>query len=75
VFAEAGEQPNAFHDRGARSLKRISTTLTKWNAGGKHRAAIGRLQAQLQPVCAKLPAGEPSRATCDGLLKPDSTKA
>jgi thioredoxin-related protein len=75
VFVEAGAQPNVFYERNARSLQRIGAKLAKWNAGGKHQATIARLQAQLQPMCAKLPTGAPPRATCDGLLNPEPTKA
>ena len=75
VFTEASAQPNSFYERSGRSLQRIGTKLAKWNAGGKHQAVIDHLNGQLTGVCAKLPAGEPQRATCDGLLKPDTTKA
>ena len=75
VIGEAAAQPNAFYERSARSLQRMGTKLAKWNAGGKHQAAIDRLQVQLQGVCGKLPPAEPQRATCEGLLKPEATKA
>jgi thiol-disulfide isomerase/thioredoxin len=75
VIGEAAAQPNAFYERSARSLQRMGTKLAKWNAGGKHQAVIDRLQAQLQGVCGKLPPAEPQRATCEGLLKPEATKA
>ena len=75
VFGEAAAQPNAFYERSGRSLQRIGTKLVKWNAGGKHQVVIDHLNGQLTGVCSKLPAGEPQRATCDGLLKPDSAKA
>jgi len=75
VFAEAAQQPSAFYERSGRSLQRISTKLVKWNAGGKHQAVLDHLGTQLNGVCAKLPAGDAERTTCDGLLKPESTKA
>jgi len=53
----------------------VGAKLVKWNAGGKHQAVIDQLAMQLQGICAKLPAGEPQRATCDGVLKPAPTKA
>ena len=30
---------------------------------------VERLRAQLAPVCAKLPAADPQRSACDGVLK------
>jgi len=75
VIGEAATQPNAFYERSARSLERMGKKLAGWNAGGKHQAVIDRLQSQLEGVCGKLPAGEPRRATCEGLLKPEPTKA
>jgi thiol-disulfide isomerase/thioredoxin len=75
VFTEAAAQSNAFSQRSGRSLQRVGTKLAKWNAGGKHQAVLDHLGSQLAGTCAKLPAGEPPRATCDGLLKPDSAKA
>ena len=75
VFTEAAAQPNAFYERSGRSMQRIGTKLVKWNAGGKHQAVIDRLSTQLQGVCAKLPAGEPQRGTCDSVFKPDTAKA
>ncbi len=75
VFTEASEQPNAFYERSGRSLERIGTKLSAWNSRGKHQATMDRLGNQLQGVCAKLPAGEPQRASCDTLLKPVAAKA
>jgi thioredoxin-related protein len=75
IFTEAAAQSNAFYERSARSLQRVGAKLVKWNAGGKHQAVIDHLGAQLTGVCGKLPAGDPERATCDGLLKPEPAKA
>jgi thioredoxin-related protein len=75
VFNEAAGQPNAFDQRSGRSLQRIGAKLVKWNAGGKHQAVIDHLGAQMNGICAKLPAGEPQRATCDGVFKPAPAKA
>jgi thioredoxin-related protein len=70
VFAEAAAQPNAFDQRSARSLQRVGRKLQAWNAGGKHQAAVDHVATHLQGICAKLPAGDPQRATCDGVFKP-----
>jgi hypothetical protein len=44
--------------------------LAAWNQGGRHNDALRRLAAQMGSVCAKLPAGDPARATCEGVLRP-----
>jgi thioredoxin-related protein len=75
VFNEAAGQPNAFDQRSGRSLQRLGAKLVKWNAGGKHQAVIDHLGAQVQGLCARLPAGDPQRATCEGVFKPASAKA
>ncbi len=75
VFDQAAGQPNAFDQRSGRSLQRLGAELMKWNADGKHQAVVDRLNAQLDGICAKLPAGEPQRATCDGVFKPAPAKA
>ncbi len=69
LITEAGSQSNAFYERSGRSLKKVSDKLVKWNAGGKHDDTMKRLQAQLDGVCAKLPAGDTQKATCTSLLK------
>jgi len=70
VFTEAGAQQAAFYERSARSLQRVGKKLAAWNAGDAHADVMRRLQAQLAPVCAKQPAEDGQRATCEALLKP-----
>ena len=69
LIADAAAQPNAFYERSARSLQRAATKLQHWNADGAHAETIKRLQAQLAPVCAALPAQDAQRGTCDALLR------
>jgi len=74
LFTEAANQPNAFYERSARSLQRVGSKLVAWNDGRKHAAAVQRLQAQLDGVCAKLPADDAAqREVCSGLLKSGKT--
>lgn len=70
LFAEAAKQPDAFYERSGRSLQKIGTKLQAWNQGGAHKAAMQRLQAQLDGVCGALPADDPKRANCASLLNP-----
>jgi len=74
LFAEAGQDSAAFHERSARSLQRVGGLLGQWNAQGTHDEVLRRLQAGLAPVCGKLDAADPQRATCDGLIKPPAGK-
>ena len=69
IFTEAGAQSNAFDQRSGRSLQRVGAKLQKWNAGGQHQATIDHLGAQVQGLCAKLPAADPQHATCEGVFK------
>jgi thioredoxin-like negative regulator of GroEL len=75
LFAEAAAQPDAFHERSGRSLQRVGSTLTAWNQRQSHAAVLQRLQSQLDSVCATLPAQDPQRGVCDGLLKAPAERA
>jgi thioredoxin-related protein len=66
VFADAGKDSGAFHDRSGRSLQRVGKKLVSWNADGKQAATLKRLQAKVDVLCAKTAAAE--RAACKGLL-------
>ena len=73
VLNEAAGQSNAFDQRSSRSLHRLGAKLVKWNAGGRHQAVVDRLAAQLQGICAKLPAGDVQRTNCDSVFKAPAT--
>lgn len=75
LFAEAGQQQGAFHERNAKALQRVGRKLVAWNADGSHAASLKRLQGQLEALCRKLGKGDPQRATCEGLLKPEKAAA
>ena len=74
LFTEAAAQPDAFFERSARSMQRVGSKLQGWNKRGKHAGVMARLQSQLAAVCGKLPATDPQRAVCDGVLKPAAAK-
>ena len=75
LLAEAAKQPDAFYGRSARSLQRVGSKLQAWNRHNTHRAALGRLQAQLDGVCGKLDTTDPKRKNCAALLKPAPKEA
>ena len=68
LLREAAADSGAFEGRSARSLQRAGARLVGWNADGRNAAALRRLQAQLDGVCAKADAAD--RAACEKLLKP-----
>ncbi|MFC5472955.1 thioredoxin family protein [Paraherbaspirillum soli] len=70
VLQELGMTQNAFYERNRSVLEKLGHKLADWNANGSHDAALRRIQSQLDGVCAKLPVGDPQRATCQGLLSP-----
>jgi thioredoxin-related protein len=74
LLAEAAAQPNAFHERSARSLQRAGSRLLAWNERGTRTAVLNRLQARLDDVCRRLDSADPQRATCESLLRPAPKK-
>jgi thioredoxin-like negative regulator of GroEL len=69
LIDEAAAQPDGFEARSGRSMQRVGARLLAWNAKGAHRVALQHLQQQLDGVCARLVAGTPARAQCDGMLR------
>ena len=70
VIGEIDAKPDTFYDRNRRVLERMGTKLVAWNKDKKHDDSMQRIRAQMTGVCAKLPARDPARATCDGVLRP-----
>jgi thioredoxin-related protein len=70
VIGELEAVPDTFYDRNRRALERMARKLTGWSKGGQHQDSVRRIRAQLSGVCAKLPAGDPARAACDGVWNP-----
>ena len=69
VIGELDPTPDTFYERNRRSLERMGGKLEKWNSGRRHEAAVARIRAQMDVVCAKLPAADPARSTCDGVMQ------
>ncbi|MEO7853373.1 MAG: disulfide isomerase, partial [Rubrivivax sp.] len=68
LIDDAALQPHAFYERSARSLQRAGQRLGDWNTTPQRASALKRLRTRLDAVCAKLPATDLQRATCDALL-------
>jgi len=64
ILGELKTAPETFYERNLRSLERVGKSLREWNKENAHAAVIGRLQAQLDGICKKLPAADPSKAAC-----------
>ncbi len=78
LFSEAALDPAAFHERSARSLQRAGSKLATWNDGGRHDEVMRRLKdgpTGLAAACARIPAADAQRATCEAILKPTPKKA
>jgi len=70
VIGELEPSPDTFYERNQRALERVGKNLAKWNKGNAHADAVRRLRAEMSGVCAKVPAADPARATCERVLKP-----
>jgi thioredoxin-like negative regulator of GroEL len=68
LWSEAAAQPDAFYMRSARALQKVGEKLQAWNKGDGHRAAMARLQARLDELCAAPARSADERATCRSLL-------
>ena len=75
LVTEAGRDRGAFEGRSARSLQRVGTKLSSWNADGKQAAGMRRLQVQLDRICPKVDVADGQRAACEALLKTTPKKA
>ena len=73
LISEAARDAGAFEGRSLRAMQRVSTRLVSWNVSGKQTATLRRLQAKLDPLCAKVDAGQ--KSACNALLKPAAGKA
>jgi len=70
IIGELEATPETFYERNRRSLERLGKELAAWNKDKRHEASLKRIRAEMATVCAKLPAGDPARATCNGALRP-----
>jgi len=75
IIGELEPSPDTFYERNQRQLERVGKNLAKWNKGNAHAAAVGRLRAEMAGVCAKVPATDPARATCNRVLNQGASRA
>jgi len=74
VIGELDPTPDTFYERNRRALERMGEKLATWNKDRRHDESLKRIRAQMAGVCAKLPASDPARATCSGVLRPASSE-
>jgi hypothetical protein len=70
VIGELEPTPETFYERNRRALERMGRELAAWNKDKRHDASVTRIRSELASVCARLPAADPARATCDNALSP-----
>jgi hypothetical protein len=75
VLDEAARQPDAFYERSAASMRRMSNRLHGWNRGGSHASVVGRFEARLGAMCDRLERGDAQRETCRATVRPAPIKA
>jgi hypothetical protein len=75
VLGELEPVPDTFYDRNLRALENMGRKLSGWDKSPAQHAALGRIRAQMDQTCAKLPAGDPVRAKCGAALRPKIAKA
>ncbi|MFZ6767601.1 thioredoxin family protein [Undibacterium sp. Di26W] len=68
VFGEAAKVDNAFYERNRAYLEKMGKKLIDWNKEGKHQLAYQKARTQLDGICSKLPATDPQKAVCQGVL-------
>jgi hypothetical protein len=75
VIGELEPAPETFYDRNLRGLERMGKKLSDCGKVPEHKGALERIRAQMDAVCAKLPASDPARAKCKEALRPHSASA
>jgi thiol-disulfide isomerase/thioredoxin len=68
VLTELAATRDAFYTRNRGALGRIGKKLTTWNADGKHQQVFGKVQSQLNDICAKTPEADGQRSACESIL-------
>ncbi|HUH94695.1 MAG TPA: thioredoxin family protein [Casimicrobiaceae bacterium] len=75
VIAELEPVPETFYDRNLRGLQRMGRKLADWGKEPGRSSALDHIRAEMDAVCAKLPAGDPAREKCTGALRSKSASA
>ena len=68
VISELDAAPETFYERNRRSLEKMAKQLDGWSQKNQQTPVLKKLTAQLDAVCAKLPAQDSARAACSGVF-------
>ena len=68
VISELDVAPETFYERNRRSLEKMAKQLNGWSQKNKQTPVLKKLTAQLDAVCAKLPAQHSAREACSGVF-------
>lgn len=70
LFEELSDPATAFFGGTQSRAVQLSDKLLAWADTADRAAVIERLRTRIAAVCSSIPAGETSRARCDGFLRP-----
>jgi hypothetical protein len=74
VIGELDPVPDTFYERNRHALERMGEKLAEWNKDRRHDESLKRIRVQMTRICTKLPASDPARTTCNGVLHPTSAR-
>ena len=75
VISELDAAPETFYERNRRSLEKMAKQLESWSQKNQQNSVLKKLTAQLDVVCAKLPAQDSAREACAGVFGQAGKKA
>ncbi len=75
VISELDAAPETFYERNRRSLEKMAKQLDTWSQKNQQTPVLKKLTAQLDAVCAKLPAKDNARDACGNVFTQAGKKA
>lgn len=70
LIRELRESQAGYYQRTRKRFERLSGKLLAWAAAHQGQAQLKALRAQMQPLCATLPAQSEAQRSCSGFLQP-----
>ena len=68
LIKELRANPGSFYQRTRVRVQRLDAALREWAAEQGQAEVVARLQADIRPLCAELPADDGARGVCEQLL-------
>lgn len=69
LLSELDGQPDAIYNRTGRIMKRLGKKLAEWNFDGRYDQQISTIQLKVDALCAEIPDGDGSLATCQVFME------